>query len=592
MDVVRPIYLTDFYCPNIGGHYTLSIRSVRAEGSTVLAAGIENSRNVLYRSLDKGITWQQVSNPQNFLHSRMTSIGGVFYSLTLSTPTTVLRLRSRDNGTSWESLPVSDNTLASILLLQNHGNNLLSISGTVATISSDNGQTWQTSPMQGTGSLQLLALCSNGKEAFVGTRGAGVFRSTDDGKTWQRYVKNMRSVFVNTIAASGNQVVAGTAGAGIYVSNDAGRSWGNTLLNGALAHTGSLLISGNRIYAAGVALHTSSNNGASWQSIPLPSSPECSISTVPSLVEQNGQLYILTNCGVFSTALANIPATNWNAITTLPLDLSSEARLYGFKTSLFAVGQDSVGEGVLMVSSNGGQTWAESFRHNGISTMAKVDNTILMAVGETTPFDKSTLYFSKDNGTTWAKASEPFTDCAVFQIFNQGKALLTATCGIIGHSVDAGKTWEATPVSGLGQQSFATSLAMTSNGRVFLATGGEGVFAAELPTKVAAALNSVNGTTSVQNNDRSLLHLSISPNPTSDRTTIEFSLRENESVRNLQIVDVLGRNYSDDINISIEQVPSYLGITYRFNADALPTGVYLCRIFTSVGVQTASFVKR
>jgi len=152
-------------------------------------------------------------------------------------------------------------------------------------ITNDGGANWQSinSGFSTTSGIAALALNSQG-HIFVGTGFStlsgnnGVFRSTDNGVNWNPinngFASTQKTRIINSIAIDANDVLFAGSAAGLYRSVDNGDTW-NLLSNGiSSAEVKAIAIHGNTIYAllnnnAFNEIYSSTNNGDSWQSMPI-----------------------------------------------------------------------------------------------------------------------------------------------------------------------------------------------------------------------------------------------------------------------------------------------------------------------------------
>lgn len=138
-----------------------------------------------------------------------------------------LYLLSKDDGASWEHLPILDNDfdrhISRIIPLANGEYLLVGESGTLAK-SADHGETWQAlqSPYAGSlfGALQL----HNGDLLIYGMRG-NLWLSSDGGQTWTRRDTATTFAFNGAVELkSGRILVFGNSGL-LLASDDQGRSF-------------------------------------------------------------------------------------------------------------------------------------------------------------------------------------------------------------------------------------------------------------------------------------------------------------------------------------------------------------------------------
>ncbi|MBT3270776.1 hypothetical protein HN371_26780 [Candidatus Poribacteria bacterium] len=144
----------------------------------------------IYRTVDRGATWQQVLNPElrRWLYQVVNSV-----AYDRDDPSTVYVgafgggiLHSHDGGDSWEVIPTANGWIYSLV----------------------------TDP--GTGRI------------YAGTSGDGVYRKEDVGHRWGRKASGLANAHVKTVRVDPERpvtVFAATWGGGVYRSEDAARTW-------------------------------------------------------------------------------------------------------------------------------------------------------------------------------------------------------------------------------------------------------------------------------------------------------------------------------------------------------------------------------
>ena len=200
--------------------------------------------------------------------------------------------RSTDRGASWAAAnrgyPAGADGAALALSPQypNDGTLLTAGFGTGVYRSTDRGTTWQTSGLQEVYGFARLAISPAARlgDAVVmaGTYGLGLYRSSDGGHTWASLsaaipISTANSIVFSSDFLNDRTVFVGTEGRGVFRSQDGGQSWAQmgagvvgfwvwaVDLPPDYAATGKVFAGTDR------GLFRSTDRGATWQKLPLPS---------------------------------------------------------------------------------------------------------------------------------------------------------------------------------------------------------------------------------------------------------------------------------------------------------------------------------
>lgn len=270
--------------------------------------------------------------------------------------------------------------------------------------SSDGGDSW-TFVGLGLGTFGIRALALSGPAVIVGTYWEGVWRSLDEGRTWRAVTAGLPSpARVNALVADPrrSERVWLAGGDGIFVSDDRGETW--TARNGDLpfAPRGggiySLVIdpANGQLYARTLEeLFTSSDEGNSW-----------------SLLRCLGR-----RCG--------------NVVVD-PTDAGT----------LFTVA------GGVLRSRDGGSAWEELRSPRGLFTLLGFHGGRLFAYGRPDTRSVNRLYWSADQGASWAIAAEQPEAHLIAVMASSGDTLYLGSAGVdslggVFRSGDGGEHWEA-----------------------------------------------------------------------------------------------------------------------------------------------------
>jgi photosystem II stability/assembly factor-like uncharacterized protein len=207
-------------------------QTVDSRGRAVLFAGTETGR--LYRSLDAGETWQELSSWAGLGVAAALAISPAFaQDQTLLVATAAGPFRSQDGGASWESstFGLVDLEVLCFAFDPDFANSETLWLGTAnggLYRSRNGGRSWRDA---GVGlpdtAMQCLAVANRQDETLLlaGTEEHGLFISADGGNGWQSLAA-LSDVSVNCLAIhSGGQRWLAGSDAGILRSDDGGERW-------------------------------------------------------------------------------------------------------------------------------------------------------------------------------------------------------------------------------------------------------------------------------------------------------------------------------------------------------------------------------
>ena len=236
MDVLAGTDVGMFYSSDAGGSWvncfpdlsTGSVQAVASQGSERIffSSMLFSPLGGIFRSLDRGVTWEQVSG---------TTITGLYVSIggLLVTRENIL-LAGTSQGRIYRS--------------------------------SDWGDTWNRVDSAGsTGSIKAMVSDSVGR-VFLASGTKGVYSSSDAGLTWNNRSAGMASKNLTCLAAKDSSLVfAGGSSGTLMRSADAGLHW-NALSHGATGGVHALTITpvGHLLASIGTTLLRSTDDGDTW----------------------------------------------------------------------------------------------------------------------------------------------------------------------------------------------------------------------------------------------------------------------------------------------------------------------------------------
>lgn len=227
-----------------------TINTLYVKDSLVFAG--TNSGGVFVSS-DKGLSWNPASNGLNYSTAAAMIIkDGI---LLAGTPAGVSS--SSDNGGSWNT---SDNGLDSseIISFTVSGNDILAVSKNRIYRSSNNGLNWK-SITENLPQTKFNAAASTGSFIFAGTD-SGVFLSTDNGANWKAANNGIKTyvdgiLAVTHLTSFGNKIFAGAkispGGGGIFLTTDYGASWTASIKEEGMPFgVNAISVAGDKIFVA------------------------------------------------------------------------------------------------------------------------------------------------------------------------------------------------------------------------------------------------------------------------------------------------------------------------------------------------------
>ena len=384
-------------------------------------------------------------------------------------------LKSRDGGSTWESVGTSLPTLESTthtVLVDPLQPSTLYLSDAQAGVykSSDGGNSWAGAnsglPCPGAYCVSSLALVSGTPPTlYAGSFPDGVFQSTDGGASWNRSSDGLGSNGVTSIAvdprdpetiyvatASGYSVDPSTLGPlspfGAYRSDDGGATWSEvdaglptgteiTALAVSPSAPGLVYAAAGRVKGAGV--YKSTDSGESWQSASPGLHATC-VSSVLAAATNPTTVYAGHSQDLTSISSTADLGQSWTAlhldvgtlgIRRLIADPSDPATIYGISAY-----------GFVYKTTDGGENWA---------TIDSLSSSIILDLA-VDPSSPQTVYAagpgiekSTDGGTTWVTVQDATATRGSIEnvaVDASNDAVFALYEGALFKSGDAGSTWK------------------------------------------------------------------------------------------------------------------------------------------------------
>jgi hypothetical protein len=487
-----------------------NVTTVYVDGNTIYAG----SSSKLSVSTNGGASWLSFSQTFNLLSAIYASGQNIYVIARQGQPKLFI---SRDGGSTWNvnnTVPASQGVYgvgsAVYVATLNSG----------VYISSNAGSTWtQSTSGLGSNNVHGVYASANGQTIYAATAG-GLSISTDAGSNWLNYTTGLASTNILAVYAIGSTIYAATD-AGLSVGSIINNNWtGNNYL--VSDNIPSVAAHGTYIYAivAGSGLAISTNNGSSWTIVTttaqgLGGNQVNAVyaigSTIYTALNNDGGLSVSYDSGqhwtTYTTAngLSNntilsvyavgntiYAGTNGHGLsfntnngsgnwTTVLNNLSIQG-VFASGSNVF-VGTYDGGNGEVEVSTDGGQTWTQSYfisnsyftgvYFNGSNIYAPTTGSgvgLSIGTGSGSSFNWNNitnglpnglsqevyasangldiyvptnlgLYISHDGGNNWQQHTAGLASTNVFGVYVSSGKIYAATAGGLSISADDGLTW-------------------------------------------------------------------------------------------------------------------------------------------------------
>jgi len=526
---------------------------------------LKNSKKILYRSIDTGITWNKLPSLE-IAESKVSqlSTGELIVYGTYNTYTGLWI--SKDTGVTWDTLARDMKSTFSIT----NNDHIYAIKGNDIEYSTDIGKTWKTLPasapyrypstflltdnlgnavVAGNDSMYILSGANNSFTNFqsapenniqaIGEDLSGVIfacidnlpsQSNDNGSMWSFTPFLGQPSFGNDIWRLGSDSSGGllaAKGRGLYRSIDAGGSW-SKIKDGVATASGDIRFSTSKagtifVLSPENGLSRSTNEGITWSNINSfginkTLDVECT-SDGAILVAADGEIFRSSDEGNNWTKVADLHDTAFHFSNTVYLRAISLR-----SSSNGTVIAGTSGEGAIR-STDYGKSWSSIRKYAEdaeISQLAPLPDGGMFAIARYPTGSSKKIIFLPQDGERWYDAH-----------------------------------------LGLKDVNDINTLATTRSGKAFVGTATRGIF------QQIRTVNAVGK----QNNLNENLTLTIYPNPSATSITVGFSL-ENDMAIKAALVDQLGRTI-----ISHDYIHGSIGYnSLSFNISTIPNGTYFVSI--------------
>jgi photosystem II stability/assembly factor-like uncharacterized protein len=532
-------------------------RALAAVGSS-LFAGTEGG---VFKSTNKGSNWTLVNS--GLTHPFVRALLPVGTDLFAGTPDGVFR--STNQGAVWTAVN-NGLTQTDVYSLYMAGSSLLAGTNDGGIFVSTNGGTNWNDISNSLTLAGVTAFAVKGNTLFSATNGdAGVCRSENKGLTWTASNAGLTAAWVKTLAVSGAYGFAGiTDMGGVYASVDGGLHWAamNNNLAGPRRSVYALLPAGAGLLAAtgdGVCFF----NGTGWSQATESSPPPGGMHSYTfGLVQHGTEIFACGKGGIQRTTNNGVDWTQQhNGITV------SDIRAIASNGSALFVG--TIMGGVFR-STNDGNSWAPANAGLGDLDVWSV----FPAGGSLYAGTDIGPYRSTNGGNSWSAANTGFP-ARVYDFVQAGNGLFAASNTGIWLSTNAGQSWRDVTDN----CPFRIFLSLYVLGNMMYAGTDGGVW--KRPVSEFTAVRQNEG----QSTPRSFVLGQNYPNPFNPGTVIPFTVKTSGRV-SMKIFDLAGK----EIAVLVSNEPGPGKHSAKWDASALPGGVYICRLEADGMIQTRKLV--
>ncbi|MBZ5588893.1 MAG: hypothetical protein LAO05_10050 [Acidobacteriia bacterium] len=447
----------------------------------------------VFRSNDKGASWQQIKNELTNLTVRTLVMDGNIGTLFAGTlGGGVFRAGSLEQADPlWQPINTGLDDKTVNCLIQASSSTLHAGTNSGVFRTRDRGLHWErASTGLPSGRVTGLDFDPAQTSTLYAATPSGLFKSLDAGDSWATAGDGLPAAGATCVAVAGSNpsvVYAGTY-LGVYKSTDAGATWvaktadlwdSDVLALAADPTATSTILAG--LPNAGVLRTTSAQPrwdvASSLPSWSLANTGLTDLSVTALLADpvQSGVFYAGTASGVFKSSDRGL---TW-AFASLGLQAAAITSLTADSAAGGIVYAGTYGAGVYRTR-DGAATWAPAgsgIADSNINTVAADPTASLTLYAGT----GDGVFKTQDGGDHWSAASAGLTNRNVMALVVDPTAPLTVYAGTLGNGVfrstDGGASWAATSASLTSGNVMALAMTPTTPPVVYAGTWGGGVFA-------------------------------------------------------------------------------------------------------------------
>lgn len=343
----------------------------------------------LYEMADTTVGWRLLTDavlPKTEIHSLLV-LGDTLYAGANSL------FRSTDNGLTWKSILPSERNAGVRSLYAYRGTIFAGMNGGSIYRSGDKGETWSHGNA-GLANGDIRCLKVFGGALYASDFSGRIYKSPDNGESWMEISAGLPpQANIFALETTANGLYAAIINVGVFQLNESGSGWDSRLLGlkdttcTALGSIGNTLFVGMR--KGGV--YRFANPGAGWTAVGL------STLAINSLTSYGQTLYAATSKGYFHS--------EDNAETWTPGGMQEHSirDLAAFGNTLVLAADSG-----LFRSTDHGITWTTKFQpyQFGVGPLTKIGSHLVTSVTDRSSSGnyRSTVYQSKDTGSTWVPA--------------------------------------------------------------------------------------------------------------------------------------------------------------------------------------------
>ncbi len=349
-------------------------------------------------------------------------------------------------------------------------------------VSSDNGENWN---MVYDSTFRHRQHLTSGltrilNYVFVGSFEDGIIRINTTNSQKEVQVQDIHNLHVNNMLIKGSEYFVGTSNNGIFYSSNSGGSWKlleNSPKNNPEEFSSifKIIYNDDNLFAAtNNGLHISYDNGNSWNL------SSWSSYVIIDVISESGVLYALGNLISGSLFISNDNGGSWAA-----RQLPSEALALGFLKDgdVFYVLCD-IG---IYKTNNNGLNW--ELIYDGVPPVNVVQSIIKSGLNIIAGAADG-IHISTDNGVSWSKQDNIFTDEFIIRLHKSGNYVFCSTESGAYISFDSGLSWENVN-NGLGNlpvQGFTSSV-----NEVFALCSRDKIYKADLKDLSKIIIENISG---------------------------------------------------------------------------------------------------